>query len=92
MGKELGLCAIHRSGDRVHDQRTEAAAHCRSSPGSRRIGDEPVGFALGVPDINVALRDLNGRLTRFGLPIGLLKLLYYKNRIRKGAAGRSRRD
>jgi hypothetical protein len=23
-------------------------------------GDEPVGFALGVPDINVVLRDLNG--------------------------------
>ena len=47
-------------------------------------GDEPVGFALGVPDINVVLRDLNGRLTRFGFPIGLLKLLFYKNRIRKG--------
>jgi GNAT superfamily N-acetyltransferase len=47
-------------------------------------GDEPVGFALGLPDINVVLRDLNGRLTRFGLPIGLLKLLFYKSRIRKG--------
>ena len=47
-------------------------------------GDEPAGFALGVPDINVVLRDLNGRLTRFGFPIGLLKLLFYKNRIRKG--------
>ena len=47
-------------------------------------GNEPVGFALGVPDINVILRDLNGRLTRFGFPIGLLKLLFYKNRIRKG--------
>src|SRR4029077_5061514 len=39
-------------------------------------GDERVGFALGVPDINVILRDLNGRLTRFGLPIGLIKLLF----------------
>jgi len=47
-------------------------------------GNEPVGFALGLPDINVILRDLNGRLTRFGLPIGLLKLLFRKNRIRKG--------
>ena len=37
-----------------------------------------------MPDINVILRDLNGRLTRFGFPIGLLKLLFYKNRIRKG--------
>jgi hypothetical protein len=48
------------------------------------IGDEPVGFTLCLPDINVVLRDLNGRLTRFGLPIGLIKLLFYKNRIRKG--------
>jgi GNAT superfamily N-acetyltransferase len=47
-------------------------------------GNKPVGFALGLPDINVVLRDLNGRLTRFGLPIGLIKLLFYKNRIRKG--------
>jgi GNAT superfamily N-acetyltransferase len=48
------------------------------------IGNEPVGFTLCLPDINVALRQLNGRLTRFGLPIGLIKLLYYKRRIRKG--------
>jgi GNAT superfamily N-acetyltransferase len=48
------------------------------------IGNEPVGFTLCLPDINVALRQLNGRLTRFGLPIGLIKLLYYKSRIRKG--------
>ncbi len=48
------------------------------------MGDEPIGFILCLPDINVALRHLNGRLTRFGLPIGLIKLLYYKRRIRKG--------
>jgi GNAT superfamily N-acetyltransferase len=47
------------------------------------IGNEPVGFILCLPDINVVLRDLNGRLTRFGLPIGLIKLLLYKKRIRK---------
>jgi len=47
------------------------------------IGGEPVGFTLALPDINVLLRDLNGRLTRFGLPIGLIKLLFYKKRIRK---------
>jgi GNAT superfamily N-acetyltransferase len=41
------------------------------------IGGEPVGFVIGVPDINVAFRHINGRLTWFGLPIGLLKLLYY---------------
>jgi len=43
---------------------------------------EPVGFILCVPDINVALRRINGRLTTFGLPIGLAKLLYYKGRIK----------
>lgn len=48
------------------------------------IDDKPVGFVLGVPDINVALRRLNGRLTTFGLPIGLLKLLYYQRKIRTG--------
>ena len=48
------------------------------------IGDEPVGFTLALPDINVVLRDLNGRLTRFGLPIGLIKLLRYKHRVQKG--------
>jgi len=48
------------------------------------IGNEPVGFVIAVPDINVALRHINGRLTWFGLPIGLLKLLYYKTKIRTG--------
>jgi len=48
------------------------------------IGSEPVGFVIGVPDINVALRHINGRLTRFGFPIGLLKLLYYRTKIRTG--------
>jgi GNAT superfamily N-acetyltransferase len=43
---------------------------------------EPVGFILCVPDINVALRKVNGRLTRFGLPLGLAKLLYYKTRLK----------
>jgi GNAT superfamily N-acetyltransferase len=46
------------------------------------IADEPVGFILCLPDINVALRKLNGRLTRWGLPIGLIKLLYLKGRLK----------
>ena len=35
-----------------------------------------------MPDINVALRKINGRLTTFGLPIGLAKLLYHKSRLK----------
>jgi GNAT superfamily N-acetyltransferase len=46
------------------------------------VDAEPVGFILCVPDINVALRKINGRLTNCGLPIGLAKLLYHKSRIR----------
>jgi GNAT superfamily N-acetyltransferase len=46
------------------------------------VGKEPAGFILCVPDINVALRRANGRLTTFGLPIGLAKILYYKSRIK----------
>jgi GNAT superfamily N-acetyltransferase len=47
------------------------------------VDDRPVAFVICVPDINVALHRLNGRLTRFGLPIGLLKLLWYRRNIRK---------
>lgn len=46
------------------------------------VGNEPVGFILCVPDINIALRKINGRLTSYGIPIGLTKLLYHKSRIR----------
>ncbi|HEY3663865.1 MAG TPA: GNAT family N-acetyltransferase [Chthoniobacterales bacterium] len=46
------------------------------------VGGEPVGFILCVPDINVAFKKINGRLTSYGLPVGLVKLLYHKSRIR----------
>ena len=45
-------------------------------------GDTPVGFVIAIPDIHIALRKMNGRLTWFGLPIGLLKLLYYRLTLR----------
>jgi GNAT superfamily N-acetyltransferase len=46
-------------------------------------GGEPAGFVLCLPDINVVLQKIDGRLTRFGFPIGLIKLLYYKSRLKK---------
>jgi GNAT superfamily N-acetyltransferase len=46
------------------------------------IGSEPIGFILGLPDINVALQKINGRLTTFGIPVGLAKLLYHKSRLK----------
>ena len=47
------------------------------------IDGEPIGFVIGLPDINVAFQKINGRLTTFGIPIGLVKLLYYKWRLKK---------
>lgn len=46
------------------------------------VDNASVAFVICVPDINVALQRMNGRLTRFGLPIGLIKLLYYRRKIR----------
>ncbi len=41
------------------------------------VEGEPVGFSATVPDMNQALKKINGRL----FPFGLLKLLYYKNKV-----------
>ncbi len=45
------------------------------------IEGRAVGFSITLPDINEAIRPLNGRLTRFGLPLGALKFLYRKRHI-----------
>ncbi|HEV3409060.1 MAG TPA: GNAT family N-acetyltransferase, partial [Chthoniobacterales bacterium] len=48
------------------------------------VNGEPAGFVLVLPDIHAALRHVkNGRLTTFGLPIGLAKLLYHKRRLKR---------
>jgi GNAT superfamily N-acetyltransferase len=41
------------------------------------VDGETVGFALGLPDYNVALRHVNGRL----LPFGFVKLLWHRRKI-----------
>ena len=42
---------------------------------------EPIAFSLTLPDMNQALKRIDGRLTTYGLPIGLLKLLWYSRKI-----------
>lgn len=42
---------------------------------------EPVAFSVTIPDLNQALIHVGGRLTRFGLPIGLAKLLWHSRKI-----------
>lgn len=46
------------------------------------IDNAPVAFVICVPDIHVALKHIDGRLTRYGLPIGLIKLLWRRRKIR----------
>lgn len=46
------------------------------------VGGETVGFCVTLPDINEAIRPLNGRLTTWGLPIGLVNLLLGMKRIK----------
>src|SRR5207245_9994154 len=40
------------------------------------VKDEPVAFSLTLPDSNVALKAANGRLTQWGVPLGLARLLW----------------
>ena len=46
------------------------------------IDGRPVGFSITLPDINEAIRPLNGRLTSWGMPLGLIKLLRRKRKIK----------
>jgi len=41
-------------------------------------GEEPAGFLMTLPDINEALKKINGRLT----PFNLLKLIFYTKKIK----------
>ena len=46
------------------------------------VEDEPVAFSMTLPDANIAFKAAGGRLTRFGLPIGLVKMLLALRRIK----------
>jgi GNAT superfamily N-acetyltransferase len=48
------------------------------------VKGEPVGFCITVPDANLAIKKANGRLTTFGVPIGLVKMLLELKRIKQG--------
>lgn len=50
------------------------------------VNGQPVAFSVGLPDLNQALRHMNGRL----FPVGIFKLLWYQrkiNRIRTALMG-----
>ncbi len=47
------------------------------------VKGEPVAFSMTVPDANIALKAANGRLTHFGLPTGLIKLLLASRKIKR---------
>lgn len=41
------------------------------------VNGEPVGFSLSIPDVNQAIKRINGRL----FPFGIVKLLWYSRKI-----------
>ncbi|HLL53794.1 MAG TPA: N-acetyltransferase [Myxococcaceae bacterium] len=47
------------------------------------VNGEPVAFSMTLPDANVALKAAGGRLTKFGLPIGLVKLVLAARKIKR---------
>jgi GNAT superfamily N-acetyltransferase len=47
------------------------------------VKGDPVAFSMTLPDANYALKAAGGRLTQWGLPIGLIKLLLASRRIRR---------
>jgi GNAT superfamily N-acetyltransferase len=42
----------------------------------------PVGFSITLPDLNEAIRPLNGRLFPYGLPVNLVRFLWRKGRVK----------
>ena len=46
------------------------------------VKGEVVGFSITLPDINEATGPLNGRLTSYGLPLGLLEFMHRKRHIK----------
>lgn len=46
------------------------------------VDGRPVGFSITIPDLNEAIRPLDGRLFHWGLPIGAIRLLHRMRQIR----------
>ena len=47
------------------------------------VKGEPVAFSMTLPDLNQALAKVGGRLTTFGIPIGLAKFLWHMRKINR---------
>ena len=43
------------------------------------VNGRPVGFSIALPDLNVAFKQMNGRM----LPLGIFKFFYYKKKIKR---------
>ena len=45
------------------------------------VNGEPAAFSMTLPDLNQALAKVGGRLTRYGLPVGLARLIWHSRKI-----------
>ncbi len=46
------------------------------------VDGKPVGFSITLPDLNEAIQPLKGRLSTFGVPIGLVRLFFRLRKIK----------
>lgn len=46
------------------------------------VDDKPVGFSVTLPNFNEAIKPLNGRLTTFGIPFGLARLMHRNKHVK----------
>ena len=76
-GGQLGLRPGHRGRGARHGTGSQANPACQGCALRRRPAGKPIGFAIAIPDVNLILRGLNGRL----LPFGWAKLLWMLPRL-----------
>lgn len=81
MGEQWGFSMLSDEEFRYMSERIAKIAHPDQVLLAEKDG-RPIGFAVTLPDVNEAIRPLNGRLTRWGLPINLVRLLSRMKRIK----------
>ena len=82
MQKQLGLRQPERRRVPLFRQAAGAAGRPPNLVLLAEVDGQPAGFSITVPDMNEAIRPLGGRLTNYGLPINLVRLLCRMRRIK----------
>ena len=80
-GTQLGLCQPHRGRIPLHGGPLKELAEPKMVL-LAEVDGYPVGFSITLPDMNEAVRPLNGRLFPYGLPINFVRFLWRRRHIK----------